>query len=192
MTIEQLETFINACKSDSFATPAGFHRYTSSAHEDILALEKEFDTILFLREGKKTGVLTEAGMTLYREALPLVRQYYRTMRMMDLHRMHEDRTVVIGTIPILRQYRLTQLFKRFDEEHEGFNIRFEEVDNRMLMDGMRDNYYDAIITRKTMLDPSLPVNIYPLASDEMAVILSDSHPLAYEPSINIRKLKNED
>ena len=83
MLIEDLEVFVAAAESDSFITPVGPHRYETSASKEILRLEKEFGTPLFLREGKNTGILTKAGEELLVKAKPLIRAYRKTMRMME-------------------------------------------------------------------------------------------------------------
>ena len=63
MDLKQLETFIAAVRSESFLTPTGdHHRYDSSAHPDILALEEELGVLLFIREGTNSGILTDSDL----------------------------------------------------------------------------------------------------------------------------------
>ena len=127
MLIEDLEVFVAAAESDSFITPVGPHRYETSASKEILRLEKEFGTPLFLREGKNTGVLTEAGEALLLKAKPLIHSYRRTMRTMEQFRPKNDRSVIIGALPILKQYRLNRVFSRFMDDFEVIKGRDEAV-----------------------------------------------------------------
>ncbi|MBR4161879.1 MAG: LysR family transcriptional regulator [Solobacterium sp.] len=191
MTIEQLEAFIAAAKSDSFFTgQSEAHRYHTSAAKEILELEAEFKTLLFLREGDATGKLTEAGKTLLKEAIPLVRNYHKAIRLMEMYRPNAERRIIIGSLPIIKQYRLRNVFSRYQDEHEEVDFTLEETDGKTLIEGLRENYYDAIIIRKNMLY-SMDVNYATLAQDEMAAILWEDHPLASEPEIRLAQLKNE-
>ncbi len=191
MKIEDLEFFVSAAESEVFFTANGdAHRFQSSAAAPILALEKEFHTLLFLREGKNSGILTEAGKTLLRNAKPLVLQYRRALRAMDQYREKDERAIIIGSLPILKQYRLSRLFNRFVDDYDDLDFRIEESEGKNLIAGLNDGYYDAIIIRANMInDPN--VEMCRLAADEMAAILWDTHPLAKEQSIRLEKLKNE-
>lgn len=191
MKIEQLENFISAATSETFFLPNGDpHRYHSSAASEILELEEEFGTLLFIREGNNTGVLTDAGKTLLREAVPLVRQYHMTLRKMDMYRIRADRPIVIGSLPLLKQYRLNRVFKRFRSDHEDTKMVIEETDGKTLLEGLKENYYDAIVIRKNMIH-GLDVTTFRMAADEMAAILPENHPLAHENYIRLATLKNE-
>ncbi len=192
MKIEDLEAFVAAVESETFFTPQGQpHRFESSASQHVLDLEKEFDTELFLREGDNTGILTEAGKTLLKEAKPLIRAYRHAMRKMDRFRPDYERTIIIGTLPILRQYRLNRVFTRFIDDHPDQDIRIEETEGTNLLQGLKEGYYDGIIARKSMLG-DLDVNMIRLAADEMAAILWSDHPYASESSIRLEQLKNEE
>ena len=192
MRIEDLEAFVAAVESDVFFTPSGQpHRFESSASEEILRLEEEFGTLLFLREGTNSGVLTNSGRLLLHEAYPLIRQYRRTMRKMDFFREKDERAVILGTLPILKQYRLNRVFQRFIDDHPDDKIRIEETDGTNLIAGLADGYYDGVVVRKSMIT-DIDVSMIKLAADEMAAILWTDHPLAQETSIRIEQLKNED
>ena len=192
MRIEDLEVFISVVESETFFTPSGQpHRFQSSASKEVLALEEEFGTLLFLREGTNTGILTEAGKRLLKEAKPLVKAYRRTMRAMDRYRDKDEQKIIIGALPIMKQYRLNRVFQRFSEDYPEADLSIEETDGGNLITGLRDDYYDAIIVRKSMIQ-DIDVNTYRMASDEMAAILWEDHPLAQETTIRLDQLKNED
>ena len=192
MRIEDLEVFIATAESEMFFTPSGDpHRYYSSASKEILRLEEEFSTTLFLREGQNTGILTEAGELLLQQAKPLVKMYRRTMRSMDRFRSKDDCALIIGTMPVLKQYRLNRLFNRFKDDHDDINFEIEETDDANLISGLKDDYYDAVVVRKNMIHDR-NIEMFKLASDEMAAILWKDHPLANQPSIQLPQLKNEE
>ena len=191
MKIEDLEVFVATAQSEIFFTSTGEpHRFNSSAAPEILRLEEEFGSLLFLREGTNSGVMTDAGKALFRQSAPLIKQYHKVLRSMDRFRNKDEQQLIIGTLPLLKQYRLNRVFNRFIDEHEGINIRMEETDGRNLIDGLADDYYDAIIIRKNMLAGMRTEN-YRLASDEMMAILWEGHRYAKDPSVHITDLKNE-
>ena len=191
MLIEDLEVFVAAAESDSFITPVGPHRYETSASKEILRLEKEFGTPLFLREGKNTGVLTEAGEALLLKAKPLIHSYRRTMRTMEQFRPKNDRSVIIGALPILKQYRLNRVFSRFMDDFEDADLRLEVTDGRTLTEGLAEGYYDGIVIRKSMINRPEKLKLYRMATDEMAAILPEDHRYANECSLRLPLLKNE-
>ncbi len=192
MKIEDLEVFISAVESETFFTESGApHRFQTSAAGGILALENEFGTKLFLREGQNSGILTDAGKRLLKEARPLVKQYRRTMRAMDRFRAKDEQKIIIGALPIMKQYRLNRVFMRYMEDYPEVDLAIEETDGANLIAGLREDYYDAIIVRKSMIQ-ELDVDTYRMASDEMAAILPEGHPLAHETTIQLEKLKNEE
>lgn len=191
INFEMLEAFVAAAESESFFNTKGDpHRFQSSASKEILELERELGTPLFSREGMNTGVLTEAGKVLLQEARPIIQAYQRMMRKMDVYNDNRDTSILIGTLPIMRQYRLKGVFNRFIEEHPNNDIKIEETDGRNLLAGLRDGYYDAVVIRKNMLH-DIDCETYRLAADELAAILPARHPLAGESSIRIEELKNE-
>lgn len=191
MLIEDLEVFVAAAESDSFITPVGPHRYETSASKEILRLEEEFGTPLFIREGKSTGIMTEAGEALLSKARPLIRAYRKTMRMMEQFRPKNDRSIIIGALPILKQYRLNRVFSRFMDDFEDADLRLEVTDGRTLSEGLSEGYYDGIIIRKSMINRPEKLKLYRMATDEMAAILPADHKYAEESNIRLRMLKNE-
>ncbi len=191
MRIEDLEVFVATAQSEIFFTSTGEpHRFNSSAAKEILRLEEEFGSLLFLREGTNSGILTEAGKALFRQSAPLIKQYHKVLRSMDRFRDKDQQQLIIGTLPILKQYRLNRVFDRFIRDHEGINIRMEETDGRNLIDGLADDYYDAIVIRKNML-AGMKTENYRLASDEMMAILWEDHRFAHQSAVDITDLKNE-
>ncbi|MBR4445434.1 MAG: LysR family transcriptional regulator [Solobacterium sp.] len=191
MDLKQLETFIAAVRSESFLTPTGdHHRYDSSAHPDILALEEELGVLLFIREGTNSGILTPAGEVFARDAERILHDVRIAKRRIDRFRPDESRIVCIGTLPFLRQYRLNRVFDRFTEEHPNAGFIMEQNDGKQLIDGLKSGYYDGIVVRRNMVSSKGLETIH-LAADEIAAIVWEGHPLADEPGVALADLKNE-
>lgn len=191
MTIAELEAFIAAAESESYVGKGGeLHRYTTSSSEEIFALEKELDCHLFDHEGDKAGVLTKAGEALLPQAKEFVHRYYLLIRQMSPYRETPLKTLYIGTLPILRQYRLAAFFRRFKDAHEDCTMNIEEADALHLRQNYQEGLYDAMVILADQL-VDIKAETIRLAEDEVAAVLPASHPLAKKDQINIRALKNE-
>ncbi|MBR3357121.1 MAG: LysR family transcriptional regulator substrate-binding protein [Solobacterium sp.] len=191
MNQKQLETFVAAVRSESFLTPTGdHHRYATSAAPEILELEEELGVLLFIREGLNTGILTEAGQLFAVDAERILHDMRVARRRIDRYLPDDTRTVCIGTLPFLRQYRLNRVFTRFTEDHPEARFVMEQNDGKQLVDGLKSGYYDGVVLRKNMVN-SKGLETIRLASDEIAAIVWEGHPLADEPSIELSDLKNE-
>lgn len=192
MTIEELEAFIAAAESETYVAPNGdLHRYSSSAAAEILSLEAELGCKLFDRNDMDSGIITEAGETLLPYAKKFVREYHQIKRMMENYRDSPKSSLYIGSLPLLRQYRLTSFFTMFREDHMYCDMHMEEeADARTLVEDLDKGYYDAIVLLRDQLY-GRQYRTIPLASDEVAAVLPENHPYASRPKISLRELKNE-
>ncbi len=192
LDIKELESFITATESESYITPDGkLHRYSSSAASEIISLETKLGCPLFIREGNTSGKLTEAGETLLPMAKKFNHQYHQIIRKMDSFRQETTNRLYIGHLPILKQYHLTSFFTFFNEDYPHCEIHMEEADSRNLLQDLDDGYYDAIIIRKMNL-PAAKYGTITLASDEVAAVMSNLHPLSNQNCVQLRDLRYED
>ncbi len=192
MTIEELEAFVVAAGNEGFyMSDALTRKYDSPEYTHIAALENELGTLLFNHEGAHAGELTEAGKVFLEEASAMIRQYRHVLRRMDAFRRRDTRPIVIGSLPVMKQYRLNRIFSGFRAEFPDAEIIIEESDTKSLFSGLMDNFYDAIILQRRMTAGLGLVDCIPLASDEMAAIVRNDHPLAEQPYIRPRDLKDE-
>lgn len=191
MTIEELEVFVSAAESEMFVAPNGdLHRYSSSASKEIITLEQELGCVLFDRREINSGILTDAGAAFLPLAKNLIRTYRMTLRRMDQFRTEDRRSLYIGHLPILRQYRLSSFFEFFRDDNMECEMHMEEGDARTLVEDLDSGYYDAIVIRRNLLFGS-GYRTVPMAGDEVAAIVSTDHPAAAMASITLPELKNE-
>ncbi len=83
---------------------------------------------------------------------------------------------MIGTLPILSQYGLTELLSDFSKQNPDIQLVLEEVEEPALMQGLSRGRFDCAIARESLLDAAL-YEMLPLAHDELVAILPASHPL---------------
>lgn len=190
MTFEQLKYFIAAVDENTFFDAAEMlHITQSTLSKQIIKLEKELDISLFDRK-KRSASLTHAGKEFYKEALILYHQYEHMLTKMYAYQTSKEQELHIGTLPILSQYQLTSKIKDFTEFHSDFHVILEETEEEALLDGLDKDYYDLIIVRKHLVTNHL-YEYYPIATDELVVLLPNTHPLANALSIALSTLSKE-
>lgn len=176
MTFEQLEAFLAAAEQNTFFDAAELlHISQSALSKQIIKLETELGVALFDRRHRH-ACLNDAGEEFYREALALHRQYLRMRTRMRRYQKSCGHTLVVGTLPILSQYGLTELLSDFSKQNPDIQLVLEEVEEPALMQGLSRGRFDCAIARESLLDAAL-YEMLPLAHDELVAILPASHPL---------------
>lgn len=190
MTFEQLDYFIITVKSDTFFDAAeALHITQSTLSKQIMKLEKELNTKLFDRS-RRSATITEAGQCFYEEAVKLSAQYHEMLSHMEQFHLQNSFQLHLGTLPILTQYNLTPLLKNFAEQHKEIQFFIDDVEEKELLLGFVQNRFDLIIAREHMLDME-KYHFYPLAYDQLTVILSSKHPFSQKSSISLEELAHE-
>lgn len=191
MTFEQLKYFIAITEHPTFLDAAeSLHMSQSALSKQIMKLEKELG-ILLLDRSHRNAKLTEAGTIFYQEAKALIRQYDQMLSRMRSYKDASRQEIHVGTLPILNQYQLTPLFKKFTELNPGIHITIAEIEEQELLNGLNTGLYDVIIARANMVN-SRQYTAYPLREDELMAILPDSHRLAGRTSLKLSDIANED
>lgn len=191
MTFEQLKYFIAITEHPTFLDAAeSLHMSQSALSKQIMKLEKELG-ILLLDRSHRNAELTEAGTIFYQEAKALIRQYDQILSRMRSYKDASRQEIHVGTLPILNQYQLTPLFKKFTELNPGIHVTIAEIEEQELLHGLNTGLYDVIIARANMVN-SRQYTAYPLREDELMAILPDSHRLAGRTSLKLSDIANED
>lgn len=190
MTFEQIEYFIAVVESDTFFDAAeSLHTTQSNVSKQIKKLEKELDITLFDRS-KRLAILTEAGETFFLDAQKLYHLYKQTLDNIQKYQIEAANTLRVGTLPILTQYSLTSIIKKFIEQHPQINLSLTEAEEPELETGLKQGEFDLIIARNFMANNQYH-NFYPIAADRLAAILPINHDLSGKTSISIKKIAKE-
>lgn len=190
MTFDQLNYFIAVTEHQTFFDAAeSLHITQSTLSKQIIKLEKELG-ITLLDRSRRSASLTEAGAAFYQDALKLTRQYHQLLSRLQTYKDTLSKEVHVGTLPILNQYHLTPLFKKFAEQNPDIHITIDEVEEQALQKGLESKYYDIVIARANMITSSQYM-IYPLAEDELMAVLPADHKLAKSPSLKLSDLVRE-
>lgn len=187
MTFEQIDYFIGVVEARTFFDAAeNFHITQSALSKQIMKLEKELNVRLLDRT-RRSAALTEEGAMFYEEAKILSRQYHHALaRVQGLQKSREEK-LRIGTLPILSQYKLTALLKNFSDFDKKTSLSIEEAEEQDLLKGFSEDKFQLIIARSHMLDLK-KCDFYPLAKDQLVVILPSDHFLAKRASLTAKSI----
>lgn len=188
MTFEQLEIVLSAATQPTFFDAAeALHMTQPTLSKQVMKLEKELGVELFDRS-RRSASLTEAGKCFLPEARKLLKQYRQALQ--ALEPFLPERTLRIGTLPILTQYHLTEGFRDFSREHPDIQVILEEVEEAALAEGFARGYYDMIIAREQVAEAGFPFETKTcvLAQDELTAVLPAAHPLSSQPAVSLSQL----
>lgn len=190
MTFEQMKYFITAVESDTFFDAAEtLHTTQSNVSKQIKKLESELELPLFDRS-RRSAVLTDGGKIFYSDAKKLYELYMQTLANMQKFRSTSTHQLRIGTLPILTQYSLTSIMKKFTEQYPQIDLSLTEAEEKELQEGFEDHKFDLIIARSSMADHRQH-HFYPIAADRLAAILPADNALSQKSSVAMEDIQTE-
>lgn len=168
MNLKQLEAFVEVAESGSFSKAAKrlfLTQPTVSAH--ILALEKELDIRLFVRNTKEV-CLTEEGQRLYRYARQMADLQYKIEEEFGHRKEEEKQCIVIAASTVPAQYLLPELLTKFNDKYPGEQLRIREMDSAQVVEQVSEHKADIGFTG-TVLEKK-HCKYIPFYRDEMVII----------------------
>lgn len=190
MTFEQLKYFIAIVENGTyFNASESLHISQSNLSKQIIKLEKELNIDLFDRK-LRSASLTDAGRLFYNDATILINQYNIALNNISNYKKFNDEKLHIGTLPIQTQYNLTSIFNEFKKDNPEINLTIDEVEDEKLLEGIKMDEYHIILARENMLNPKY-YDIYPIAKDELVVVLPLGHKLSKCSQLNFNQLSGE-
>ncbi|GGB62617.1 LysR family transcriptional regulator [Virgibacillus dakarensis] len=190
MEIKQLITFKTAAENLNFTQTAKRLKYAqSSVTAQIKSLEKELDTQLFERLGKKL-YLTESGRQFKNYADKLI-ALSEEAKLVTSGLTEPAGTLIIGAQESQCTYRLPPLLKEFKDQFPNVKLIFkpahsDEMAKEQLLNGELDAAFimDVLKTEETL-------TVEPLMQDEMKLVASPDHPLVNKEKVFSYDLEQE-
>lgn len=190
MTIEQLRYFVAAIENPTFFDAAeSLHIAQSTLSKQLKNLEQELDVCLFDRS-RRHASLTEAGRALYPDAVIMLKHAKEMNQRLTPYRISRKSAIRLGVLPILHQYRLNPVLRRFSESNPSIRLMIDEVEDEPLRQGFRAGDYDLIIGRPNLIY-GLKSTSHLLVHDHLVLLTSRSHPLAGAASVRLEDLAGE-
>ena len=164
----------------------------STLSKHIQQLEKELGAPLFDRTSRKVE-LTAYGKLLIPYAKTITETGDACAERFALAREAENGKLLLGVIPSMVQYGITDLVMGFDTQARANLIRVVEEDSANLKELLRQGLCEMAFVRESKnwpVDDSDLIKL-PYLEDRLVAVLPPTHPLAGQKSIPLAALKDE-
>ena len=190
MQINRLKYFVAVARHGNFSAAAEELYTTQSAvSKQIMALERELDTVLFDRAHRRVALTTQ-GKIVLKHAEEILSDYGGMLTELRETKKQDGGKLSIASIPVMRQYGITELVGRFRAENTDITMSVGEMEGNEVLPAMKNGGFDmAFLRLEQMTDPSY--ESIPLAKDELTVLLPENHRLAGESELSLAQLKDE-
>lgn len=190
MRISHLRDFIILAKHNNFLEAADeLYISQSTLSKHIQTLEKELDVQLFTRS-TRTVQLSPFGKVYLPHAQRLVDDYDKSLAELNQFKDELQQTIIIGTIPIMASYGITQAIMAFSKYFPKAKVRVIEADSHRLMTILDNGECDIAFIREDhkINDVLTGINF---SSDRLVAVLPKTHKLAKNRNLSLQELSNE-
>lgn len=193
MNIDHLKYFISVVDNKSFSIAAEeCYISQSSLSKYIKALEKELDNVQLLDRSGKKVIVTEAGKSFYKYAQNVLEDYRAMRKDMRKYGQGIREVLQIGTIPVINDYELTDVFHSFQSVYPRIQLNLIEDNSTPIIELYDKKIIDIAFLRDNYLPKdSSTYNKYLLAEDKLVLIVNRDHPLADKDIIDLKEAKDE-
>lgn len=190
MNTERLRYFLDLATTLNF-TETAEKNFTSQSNisKQIIALEKELDTILFHREHRKI-TLTDAGKALLPHAGKILGDCTSLYQAILPFQNSKCSTLKICCIPVMANYNVTGLIAEFHHNHPDILLDVREVESIGLLNELDEGTCDIAYIRYFEMN-SDKYDKVTVGFDKFAAVLPKDHPLAKKEVISLFELKDE-
>ena len=187
-TVRQLQVFVAAAKSLSFArTAEQLHLTPAAVSFQIKQLESISGFPLFARVGKKTS-LTEAGRSLLGYADVVMTALNDADQAMLALKTGGGGRASVGLVSTAK-YVVPHILARFQSQYPGVTIRLVDGNRRQILDWLANGDVDLAIMGRPPDD--FDVDMHPFAPHPTVLIAAPTHPLTKRTSIRQADLASE-
>lgn len=161
----------------------------STLSKHIIKLEEILSVSLFDRSTRKVE-LSHFGKILlpYAEQILKIEETYT--QKITLAKENRDRTIYIGAIPALAQYKITDITMHFQKNNPNYKINIIQTDSDTLYKKIESGELDVAFIRETTMPQDHFIRV-PYFSDHFVVMLSNDHLLANQKSLSLYNIKDE-
>jgi DNA-binding transcriptional LysR family regulator len=176
MDFDQLETFLEVAKHNSFSRAAERRFRTQPAiSAQIRALEEEVGAKLFDRSGGKVA-LTAAGKLFQKYSEDAVESRRRLITALGEMEREPRGEIIVGANEGTCLYILPEVFAQFKKQYGAVAITVKRSESSKVLESIVDNSVDFGVVSLPIADNRLTV--VPIHRDELVVISAPHHPLA--------------
>ncbi len=188
MELDQLRYVVAVADTGNFTRAAERSHITQpSLSQQILNLESEVGHKLFHRLGRK-AVLTEAGATFLERARKILFEVENAAKELSDH-PSLDRRITVGAVPTIMPYLLAPVIAQCHEQHPNLEIYAREEFRSELVRGIIEGDLDLAVITLPLKDSRL--SIEPLLTEQLLLVVGQSHAFASRKEISIADLAEE-
>jgi len=186
----QLNIFMVAAETLNFTQAAErLHMSQPSVSQHIRALEKHFDEVLFIRQGRSL-ILSDAGRVLIPMAEQFVKQSTRINEAMSSLKGHIKGLINIRCNALTGRYTLPEFFTQFHGIYPEVTISCRTDGCGYPLETLRNGDMHFLFTnQESIIEPCFQSQL--LLTDEIMLIAPKSHPWAKRDFIEVEELLEE-
>ena len=194
MDITSLKEFLALAETQNFweASELLFmNESTLSKH--IKKLENELQILLFDRNTRKVS-LTAYGELLIPYAREIIKQDQYFHEELDKRLQTESERLVLGVIPSMVQYHITDILVDFKKKYPQFSIQILEGDTTVLLEALIHHRCSLAFLRDSQLHP-IDDTIFDkmlYTKDRLCMLFPSEHKKASQESVSLDELSHED
>jgi len=186
----QLNIFLVAAETLNFTQAAErLHMSQPSVSQHIRALEKHFDEVLFIRQGRSL-ILSDAGRVLIPMAQQFVKQSTRINEAMSSLKGHIKGRINISCNALTGRYTLPEIFSQFHEIYPEVTIACQTINCGVPLDSLRSGDVHFLFTNQESI-AELCYQAQYLLEDEIMLITPKDHRWAKREYIEVEELLEE-
>ena len=186
MDFDQLETFLEVAKHNSFSRAAERRFRTQPAiSAQIRAVEEEVGAKLFDRSGGKVA-LTAAGKIFQKYAEDALDARRRLLTALGEMEREPRGEIIVGANEGTCLYVLPGVFAQFKKQYGAVAITVKRSESSKVLENIVDNSVDFGVVSLPVTDARLTV--VPIHRDELVVISPAHHPLAKMKTVAIAEV----
>ena len=192
MHIDRLKYFLDLTKTFNYTeTAEHFFTTQSNISKQIIALEKELNTLLFSRKNRVIQ-LTEGGKTLIPYAERILSDYSELQNaLLPFNKDHlEQQLLKIAAIPVMVNYNIPGLIMEFHHKHPHIALDIKETESINILSELNQGLCDLAYMRLFDLNMHKYEKMT-IEEDYFAAILPANHPLAKREMLQLTQLKDE-
>jgi len=190
MNVERLKYFLNLSMTLNYTeTAERFYTTQSNISKQIIALENDLNTILFVRKHRKVS-LTDAGKALVPYAEKILSDFNDLQKAIIPFQHSNSKILKICAIPVMANYNVTGLIAGFHHSYPDIRLDVREVESINLLKELDEGTCDIAYIRIFNMDLSKYEKIT-VEHDRFAAVLPRNHPLAGKDLLKLNELQNE-
>jgi len=188
MNLETLKIFCDVARHQSFSLGAEANNISqSAATQAIHRLEKQLGVSLIDR-ARRPFVLSPEGQLCYEGFREILENYETIITKVQMFSNQVCGLIRVAAIYSIGLHDMSRCMRNFMKTYPKTTIRLELLHPQKVYQAVLNGEVDLGVISYPVASPE--INVIPLRSEEMVVVISPNHPLARKKSLTIEELRD--